>query len=82
MEFHELLDKYCNKHNIYGFEGNSGLVKINQICSDIGYAAHQFRFGSPLEQFLSDNPSAISWLLDFIEQSACQEWYDELESHL
>ena len=82
-DMQELVENWCDKHGAHHFEGDAGLQRFNNLCAAIGYAGHQFKFGSPLEHFLSDNPGAIEAVLEWIvERGENCEWKTALESEL
>ena len=82
MDFDDLVREWQDTHRVYSFEGDSGIVSLNSLCAAIGYEGHQFRFGSPLEHFLSDNPGAcdamVEWMMEWGNTSP--EWKEKLEN--
>jgi hypothetical protein len=64
----DLVDRWLDKHGFHHFEGDSGVERLNKFCEAIGYKESGFRFGSPLESFLSDNPGAIEVILDWVRE--------------
>lgn len=78
----DLLDEYCNQEKLWHFEGDSGLEDVNKVFKALGYKGHPFRYGSPLEHFLSDNSDAINALLDWVREQNFPEWRSEVESQL
>ena len=65
------VDRWLEEHKFYSFEGERGLERLNEFCSALGYKESGFKFGSPLEEFLQDNPGAIEALLDWVREQGC-----------
>lgn len=85
LEFWEIMDEYRQQNRMGSFEGNSGLGKLNKFFEDLGYSGHNYRFGSPLESFLADNPGCIDAMLDWVKDHGDDndgEWRENLESCL
>ncbi|SRR6266404_6875976 len=80
--FAEILEEYQDQEKMYNFEGNSGLEKLNKLCEAVGYRGHQFRFGSSLEEFLSDNPGACAALVDWLAENGTEDQKEELITNL
>lgn len=82
--FSELLEEYKEQEKMYSFEQESGVEKLNKICSAIGYKETGFRYGSPLEEFLQDNSGAMEAILAWIEENgdSVEEWKENLETNL
>lgn len=78
----ELLREFVEQEKLWHFEGDSGLEKFEKICTAIGYPGHQFRYGDPIQHFLSDNPGAIQAILEWIEEQNIPEWKESVISHL
>lgn len=78
----EVLQKYQEiELSSCCFEGDSGLKRLNQLFRDLGYPEQSFRYGSSLEQFLSDNYGCIEVMLEWIADQmdgGCTEWKDAL----
>lgn len=68
----EIVDKYLQDNNIYHFEGDSGVENLEKLVEALGYKDTGFRFGTPVEAFLSDNPGAQELIVEFI-----REWTDK-----
>jgi hypothetical protein len=83
-DFTAVYTEWCDANKIHRWEGDPGVENLNSLCKAIGYTGHQFKFGSPLEHFLSDNPGAIEeiieWIIEWGENNA--EWKSALESEL
>lgn len=61
------------------FEGEPGVENLETVCEMMGYRRTGFRYGSPLESFLADNPGAQSALLEWMADQEVPEWADNLE---
>lgn len=85
----EVLNQYVSEKRMR-FEGDSGLDNLNTLIHDMsnGEYGHQYKYGSPLESFLSDNPGAVEALMewiaenDFFEAEEGMSWKSNLESCL
>lgn len=77
-----LLRDFCSQNKLYNFEGESGLGRFEQVIEAMGYKRDGFRFGDPIQKFLADNPGAITSIIEWIEDNSCEEWEENLKSHL
>lgn len=75
------LKKYIDEKRLR-FEGDAGLENLNIIAKVIGYQGHGFRFGSSLEDFLSDNPGCQQAIIDWIEEQDIDDWNENLSDEL
>lgn len=80
--FPETLSAYIEHKKFYRFEGDSGLKNLEVFLKDLGYPDHQWKFGSPIESFLSDNSGACQALIEWIELQNIPEWKENLEACL
>jgi len=78
----ELMQEFLNLKKFHHFEGDSGMENLNETVKAMGYKGHGFRYGSPLESFLSDNPGAQQAILDWICDQDLDEWKEAIESEL
>lgn len=78
----DILNEYLSHNKMFHFEGDTGVERLETLAKDLGYPGHDFRFGSPLEHFLSDNPGAQEAILNWIHEQEIQEWKDNLISEL
>lgn len=81
QDFGEVLEDFVDgKH----FEGESGVANFEKVCEAIGYKETGFRYGSPIESFLCDNPGCIEAMLDWIAEwgDKSPEWRSALEAKL
>jgi hypothetical protein len=78
----DMIEEYRNVYSLHRLEGDSGIGNLNEILKGIGYRGHQFKYGSPVEAFLSDNPGAMEAILDWIGKQNCEEWRDEILTYL
>ena len=76
MEFDDLVEKFTEDMH---FEGDSGCEELETLCSALGYEGHRFRFGSPLEEFLSDNPGAQAALVEWVSDRGVPDWRENLQ---
>lgn len=66
------LQNFLDVKKFYNFEGDRGIERLNVVLNKIGYKESGFQYGSPVEEFLKDNPGAIEKMLEFVE-----EYFDE-----
>jgi len=80
----DVVERFLEQEQFRSFEGERGLERLNDLTKVLGYEETGFRHGSPLEQFLIDNPSAIEALVDYIkdESNGTQEWKFSFLQHL
>ena len=79
----DLIDEFCDVKDICtSFEGDRGLAGITQIVEAIGYKESGFKWGSPIEKFLSDNSGAAQALIEWIKEQDIPEWRCDIESFL
>lgn len=80
MSDRDLVEVWCEQNKAYSFEGDSGLAKMEKLVGVLGYTGSGFKFGSPIEQFLSDNPGACSKIVEFISEwtERNEEWRQAL----
>jgi hypothetical protein len=78
----DLIEEYKAVNHLYRFEGDTGVANLNKICKAIGYKGHQFKYGSPVESFLSDNPGAIEAILEWMCDQDIEEWRNEITTDL
>lgn len=77
----ELLDQFIDEKRLR-FEGDKGVEALGEVAQAIGYSGHSFRYGSPLESFLSDNPGACEALINWIGEQGLPEWKENLEAEV
>jgi hypothetical protein len=78
----DLVEEYIDANRLYSFEGDSGLAKLEKLLGALGYSGHNFRYGSPIESFLSDNSGAVEALVDWVRDQNNTEWKRSLEAAL
>jgi len=76
----KLVDTFLDKNQLYHFEGDRGVGNLEKLLKEIGYKGHSFKYGTPVEAFLSDNPGAIEALIEWIKETNVKEWEDALTS--
>lgn len=81
-DMHDLLEAYQNQNGMHSFEGDSGLDKLTKLLRALGYRGHSFKYGTPIEAFLSDNSGAVEAILNWIAERNETEWCEALESEL
>jgi hypothetical protein len=74
----ETLDKFIDENKMYHFEGDTGLKHLNTIAKYLGYREEGYRFGSSLEQFLSDCPGAQEAIINWLRDQSNEEWIESL----
>ena len=78
----DLMDEFREVNKIHSLEGDRGVEGLEKVVKALGYNDTGFRFGTPVESFLSDNPGAIESLLTWIEEQDLPEWRESIEAHL
>lgn len=78
-DFDEIVDSYLSRKRFHHFEGDSGLDRLNTLASDLGYGESGFKYGSSLEQLLSDNPGAQAALVEWIRDQNNSDWRERLD---
>lgn len=78
----EIFEEYVNQKSSFHFEGDSGLEHLNEMAKDLGYKENGFRYGSSLEQFLSDNSGAQAAIIDWIRENMDKNWAESLSNEL
>jgi hypothetical protein len=80
----ELIELWRNKNRAFSLEGDRALEKLEGLFKLLGYQQNGFRFGSPVERFLSDNPRALEAILEFIGEwvDHTDDWRENLEEEL
>lgn len=58
-DLNDLVDEYLDQEKIHRFEGDKGVKNLNKVAFAIGYSETPFKYGSSLEQFLSDNAAHV-----------------------
>jgi hypothetical protein len=79
---HDILQEFLEQNKIYRFEGDAGVRNLERVVEALGYPGHDFRYGTPVESFLSDNPGAIDAIIEWIASMDTPEWIDEMETYL
>ena len=81
MDFSEKFDKFVENNNLHRNEGDTGVQNLETIAIALGYRNEGYRYGSPIERFLSDNPGAIEALHDWIRDNGDNAaWSDTFSS--
>lgn len=75
MDLDDLVDKFVSGKSL---EGDSGCETLTELVEAMGYTHSGFRFGDPIERFLSDNPGAIEVLVNWISEQRIDEWAEAL----
>jgi hypothetical protein len=77
----DLLDSYIRAKGL-SFEGTTGVRNLETIAKTLGYNESGFRYGTPIESFLSDNPGAIEAIVEWIGKQNVPEWQITLEEEV
>jgi hypothetical protein len=72
-DMNDMIEKWCDENRAHHFEGDTGLENFNRLCVAMGYRENQFKFGSPMEVFLSDNPGVFEVIIEWISDHAGPE---------
>lgn len=79
-ELSELVEEFCEQKKLFCFEGNSGINKLKQLLSAIGYSRDSF--DCEVYNFLQDNPGAIVAIIDWIKEQNVPDWKEYLQSEI
>lgn len=89
MEFQEILSEYQEQKKIASNEGRRGVENLCKLVHAMGYKDTQYfgQFASDgcygdLIEFLEDNSGCIGAIKEWIAEHDCEEWRDNVESHL
>lgn len=76
----ELLERWQDQNKAWHFEGEGGMKKLEALVEVLGYRDTGFRYGTPIEAFLCDNPGACEKIVEFISEWADRnsEWRESL----
>jgi hypothetical protein len=75
----ELIEMWQHKNNAWRTEGDPGVENLEKLVQTLGYDGHIFRFGTPIEAFLSDNPGCIEAIVNWIsEEARVPEWTETM----
>lgn len=82
LEFSELVDEYLQTFDLWRMEMDPR--NLEKLCSAIGYKQCRYntRYGDPIGSFLSDNSGAQDMIVQWIKDNPCDEWKEELTTHL
>lgn len=79
LEPSEKLDKIIEHNKWYNFEGPSGLDRLENLASILGYT-HRYN-DSIIHHMLEDNPGMIDAMVEFIrEYASC--WEDKFDEYI
>ena len=73
----DLVDRFMKDKRL---EGDAGCETLTELVEALGYSRSGFRFGEPIERFLSDNPGAIEVLVNWISEQRSEEWVESLQN--
>lgn len=78
----DIFDRYLDQE-FHSVEGSRGVSNLEKMLTAMGYGQGWMR-NRAVEEFLSDNPGAITALLEWIgvEINGVPEWQEGLESEL
>ena len=72
MDQLELFDAYIDQNRMWHFEGHQGLHRLDKLVREVC----DYR---DLNLFLADNPGAVEAIVNWIRESNCPEWKENLE---
>lgn len=78
--FEELIDNYFQKRKCFIFEGDNSCRYLEMLFRDLGYKNEPYKYGNPIERFLSDNSGAVDAILDWIKNNDNPDWREKLEN--
>jgi len=79
-DMERLVEKFVqsSSRRNHHLEGDGGCEILEALFETLGYRNNGFRFGGPIEQFLSDNPGAQEALVNWIIELELPEWKQAL----
>jgi len=86
MDMERLIEKFISSPNSKShrrsrhLEGDGGCEILEELFEILGWGNTGFRFGSPIESFLSDNPGAQEALVNWIIECESSEWKQALSA--
>lgn len=78
-DFSDKIDTFLDENGCHTLEGERGVRNFEKLVRALGYNDH---FSNPLQEFLADNSGAIEAMIEWIKDSRCQEWSDNIAEHL
>lgn len=80
----DLVNLWTQKEKAYNFEGDAGLQKLENLLGVLNYKEQPFKYGDPIQRFLSDNPGAIEALIEWLSKEVPknEEWSSALSEEL
>jgi hypothetical protein len=70
----DLIEKYCDAHKLYHFEGPRGEDSFVKLVKVLGYR--------DMSSFLEDNSGAIQAMIEWIGTQRNTEWIEAFESEV
>ena len=77
LSLNELVHEFIDENSLR-FEGEDGIESLNEVTEAIGYKGHGFAHGSPLEEFLADNPGACDAIIEWICKQNFTNWKEQI----
>ena len=71
----DMVERFIDGRHL---EGDGGCGVLEELLRVLGYNETGFRFGSPIESFLSDNPGAQEALVNWVAEQNLPEWQSAL----
>lgn len=78
---YEVMEEYLDAKEFYSFEGERGVNRLEELAEDLGYKGDGFKYGSPIESLLMDNPGCIETIIEWIRDNLTEEQMENLQSH-
>jgi hypothetical protein len=86
VNFNTVFNRYIDQENLHQTEGRRGLINLCRMARALGYNdfAESGRLNSTaclgdLTLFLEDNPGAIEAVFEWISNSNCKDWAENLD---
>lgn len=81
---YELIEEWREQNKAYNNEGTTGVKNLNSFVKKLNNNYSGKFSGSPIEDFLKDNPGCIeaiwNWIAD--EGESCSDWQENIISDL
>jgi hypothetical protein len=77
---HEIIGDYMDA-KVFSccFEGDRGVEQLETLVRDLGYTGGGWKYGDPIEAFLSDNSGCIEAIIEWITDNLSGEQMESLK---
>ena len=72
----DLFDELLTMNKLHRNEGEIAIFNLNEVCKTVGYDGDGFRYGTPFERFIQDNPGCVDAIHKWMAENFTQEQFD------